>query len=376
MDLAIILTYRCNSKCSMCNIWKNPSVPEEEISLETLANLPDNLGTINLTGGEPTLRKDLGEIVDLLYQKTEKLEISSNGLLPGKIEPIIKKYPGIKIRFSLEGNENTNNSIRGEKNGFRTKVDGLKRLKELGGTDLGFATVIQDDNVADLVELFRFAEKNGYELSTSTLHNGFQFHKNDNFPYDRVRVAHHIESLIMEMLNTNNIKNWFRAYLDLGLIARVLGNSRLLACKSGTECIFVDPWSDVFACNVRPDLYMGNLGTQSWQDIISGEKALRVLSEVGQCQQNCWMVGTAKTAMRNPRFTQLPRLKPLIWVVHNKIRVVLGKGINFQNYIDYPSAMDKTLAHERPSHLNETVKRKPQTKNDPHYSQPGGYINQ
>ncbi len=375
MDLAIIVTYRCNSKCSMCNVWRNPSLPEEEISLQTLAKLPDNIGTINLTGGEPTLRQDLAEIVDLLYPKTQKLEISSNGQLPERIEPIIKKYPNIKIRFSLEGNEKTNNMVRGETNGFRTKVDGLARLKELGGTDLGFAAVIQDDNVADLVELFRFAEKNGYELSTSTLHNGFQFHKNDNVPYDRLRVAHHIESLIVEELRTNNVKNWFRAYLDLGLIARVLGKKRLLACKSGSECAFVDPWGDVFACNVRPDLYMGNLETQSWQEIVSGSKAQQALEQVSNCEQNCWMVGTAKTAMRNPRFTQLPRLKPFTWVVYNKTRLLLGKDIDFQHYIDYPKNQDQNPAPNRPSHLNETVKRKIQTKSEQHYTEPEGYVN-
>ena len=280
MDISIILTYRCNSKCSMCNVWKNPSLPEEEISLETLAKIPDHVGTINLTGGEPTLRKDLGEIVDLLYPRAQKLEISSNGLLPEKIEPIIKKYPDIKIRFSLEGNEKTNNMIRGEKNGFRTKVDGLARLKELGGTDLGFAVVIQDDNVADLVELFRFAEEHGYELSASTLHNGFQFHKNDNIPHDRLLIAHHIEGLIIEQLKTNNIKNWFRAYIGVGLMARVLGNKRLLPCRVGYEGVFVDPWGDVFACNVRPDLYMGNLGNQLWSEIVSGQKSS---SGVGGC---------------------------------------------------------------------------------------------
>ena len=375
MDIAIILTYRCNSKCSMCNIWKNPSLPQEEISLATLAKLPDNFGTINLTGGEPTLRKDLPEIVDLLYPKTKKFEISSNGLLPEKIEPLIKKYPDIKIRFSLEGSEETNNKIRGERNGFRTKVDGLARLKALGGTDLGLAAVIQDDNVAELVELFRFAEGHGYELSTSTLHNGFQFHKSDNVPYDRLLVARYIENLIVEKLKTNNIKNWFRAYLDLGLIARVLGNRRLLACKSGYECAFIDPWGDVFACNVRPDLHLGNLETQSWQDIMSSRKALNVLEQVNQCQQNCWMVGTAKTAMRNPRFKQLPRLQPLAWVVQNKIRVMFGGQINFQRYVDYPMEMGGNAVPVRPSYLDETVKKKVQTKHEPHYSQPGGYVN-
>jgi MoaA/NifB/PqqE/SkfB family radical SAM enzyme len=360
----------------MCNIWKNPSIPNEEVSLETLAKLPDNLGAINLTGGEPALRKDLMEIVDLLYPKTKRFEISSNGLLPEKIEPIIKKYPDIKIRFSLEGSEETSNSIRGEKNGFRTKVNGLARLKELGGTDLGFAVVIQDENIADLVDLFRFAEKNGYELSTSTLHNGFQFHKNDNVPYDRLQIAHHIESLIVEQLKTNNIKNWFRAYVNLGLEARVLGSERLLACRHGYECVFIDPWGDVFACNVRPDLYLGSLEKQSWREIISGPKTLQVLSEVDKCKQNCWMAGVAKSAMRNPRFTRLPRLEPFAWVIQNKIRLLFGKKVNFQSCVDYSKAKDQITTPDRLSYLNETIKRKTQAKNDQHYSQPGGYLNQ
>jgi Fe-coproporphyrin III synthase len=376
VDIAIILTYRCNSKCSICNIWRNPSLPKEEVSLETLAKLPNNFGTINLTGGEPTLRQDLEGIVGLLYPKTKKLEISSNGLHPEKIEPIIKKYPDIRIRFSLEGKEGTNNRIRGEKDGYRTKVNGLARLKELGGTDLGFAVVIQDDNVADLLDLFHFAEENCYELSTTTLHNGFQFHKNDNIPYDRVRIAHYIEGVITEQLKSHKIKTWFRAYLDLGLMAKVLGNKRLLACKSGYECMFIDPWGEVYACNVRPDLYMGSLENQSWSEILSSQRALDVLRKVNSCEQNCWMVGTAKTAMRNSRFTNLPRLKPLIWVVNNKLRLSLGKDIDFKRYVEFPNVVDNIPADTRPSYLKETVKRKPQKKSDKHYSMPGGFFNQ
>ena len=34
----VIVTYRCNAKCTMCNRYKVPSKPEEEISLETCVN--------------------------------------------------------------------------------------------------------------------------------------------------------------------------------------------------------------------------------------------------------------------------------------------------------------------------------------------------
>lgn len=368
MDVAIIVTYRCNAHCSMCYVWQNPSQPDQEISLETLARLPNTFGTINLTGGEPTLRKDLMQIVDMLYPKAQKFEISSNGLLPEKLEPIIQKYPDIKIRFSLEGFDETNNKIRGEKDGFHTKVDGLKRLKELGGTDLGFAMTIQDDNAADLVEMFHLAVNNGYELSTSTLHNGFQFHKNDNLPYDRMRIAHAIERLIVEQLKTNDIKTWFRAYLDLGLVAKVLGNKRLLACEAGKEGTFIDPWGNVYACNVRPDLYLGSLEKQSWEEIVSGPAYDSALAAIRVCPDNCWMVGSAKSAMRNPRFTRLPRWTPFAWVVSNKLRVMLGKEIDFTKYVDYSTVRDNVTAPRRPFFLDHPIKRKLQHKEDNHYN--------
>ena len=129
MDVAVILTYRCNSRCSMCHIWQNPTLPKEEVSLETLEKIPNGIDYLNLTGGEPTLRQDLMEIVDLLYPKAMTLEISSNGQHAERIEPIIKKYPDVKIRFSLEGFEATNNRIRGEKDGFNQKVNDLLPIR-------------------------------------------------------------------------------------------------------------------------------------------------------------------------------------------------------------------------------------------------------
>jgi MoaA/NifB/PqqE/SkfB family radical SAM enzyme len=359
----------------MCNVWKNPSLPEEEISLKTLDKIPAGQGTINLTGGEPTLRADLADIVALLHPKTDKLEISSNGLLSQKLEPIIRKYPDIKIRFSLDGFNEVSNLIRGEKDGFDKKTKGLFRLQELGGTDLGFAITVQDDNAADLVGLFRYAEQHGFELSVSALHNGFQFHKTDNFPYDRLEMAHHIEELLIEQLRTRNVKNWFRAYMGLGLIAKVLGNPRLLPCKVGSDSVFLDPWADAFACNVRPDLCMGNLNHQTWDEIMHGALANEVRRKIAQCQQNCWMVGDAKAAMRHPRFTRLPRWAPFSWVLMNKARISLGLKINFPRYVNYRTVTEHASGPHRTFYLEGPGERKVQRRADPHYIHGSEYIN-
>jgi len=335
MDLTVVSTFRCNSKCQMCYIWKNPTEPKEEVSLETLSKLPGGFDNLNVSGGEPTLRKDLAELADLLHPKARIMEISSNGLHPEKLVPIIKKYPDIKVRFSLEGDEVTSNRIRGEKGGYATKVAGLRMLQEAGGTDLGFAFVIQDENVDQLVRTYEMAKSMGFELATSTLHNAWQFYKNDNYFYDRVKVARQVEGLVTALLKSGTVKNWFRAYLNLGLIEKILGHPRLIPCTAGTDFAFIDPWSDVWACNVRSDLPMGNLSKQSWEEISASGAAKDSIGKVAACEQNCWMVTTARTAMRSKIIPQAPKLGPMFWVIKNKLKLSMGKSICFDEYIDY-----------------------------------------
>ncbi len=359
----------------MCYIWKNPTHPKHEVSLSTLSKLPGGFDYLNITGGEPTLREDLGDIVDELYPRTRTLEISTNGLHGDKLLPLVRKYPNLKVRISLEGFDSLNDRIRGEEGGYEQKVKAMNRLIEAGGKDLGFATTFQDENIDQIVDLYLYSKGLKIEFATSALHNAFQFHKNDNFIYDRLRTAKKVEDLITEMLRSWRVKDWFRAYLNLGLISKILGHDRLIPCTAGTDFIFVDPWSDVYACNVRPDLLMGNLATQSWEEIFHSEKAQEKRREVAECPQNCWMVASAKTAMRNKHIASLPTMPVLLWVIVNKIRATFGARIPYGKYVDYSHVQqDRNVVH-RTSYLEKVEKRKLQPHVSPHYSQFDGFFN-
>jgi Fe-coproporphyrin III synthase len=375
MDLSVITTYRCDSRCSMCHIWKNPTHPEHELSIATLEKLPGGFDFVNITGGEPTLRKDLLDICHVLYPKARTLEISTNGLHANVLEPIVRTYPDIKIRISVEGFEAANDRIRGEKGGFDKKVDTMNRLIAAGGTDLGFATTFQDENIDQVVDLYRFAESLKVEFATSALHNAFQFHKNDNFIYDRLNVARKVERLVTEMLESWTVKNWFRAYLNLGLIRKILGQDRLHACTQGTDSVFIDPWADVYACNVRNDLLMGNLRSQSWEDVYDGSVAKDVRSKVAACPQNCWMVSSAKTAIRNKRYAALPKSSVVRWVAWNKLKVTIGLPIAFGRYIDYGDVRNDRDVVRRTSNLTQFDKKVLQPAESRHYEQIGGFFN-
>ena len=98
----VIVTYRCNARCTMCNRYKKPSKPEEEIGLETIKKLPPMYFT-NITGGEPFIRTDLPELVAELRKKSDRIVISTNGFFTDRIIALCERFPDIGIRISIEG---------------------------------------------------------------------------------------------------------------------------------------------------------------------------------------------------------------------------------------------------------------------------------
>lgn len=165
----VIVTYRCNARCSMCNRYKAPSKIEEEIKIETIKKLPKMYFT-NITGGEPFIRTDLKEIVRELYKKSDRIVISTNGFFTDRIVDLAKEFPQIGIRISIEGLEKTNNEIRGLENGFQRGYNTLKILREMGMKDVGFGMTVQDRNAKDLVPLYELANDMDMEFATASLH--------------------------------------------------------------------------------------------------------------------------------------------------------------------------------------------------------------
>lgn len=308
----VIVTYRCNARCSMCNRYKAPSKAEEEISIDTIKKLPKMYFT-NITGGEPFIREDLKEIVRELYKKSDRIVISTNGFFTDRIVDLCKEFPQIGIRISIEGLENTNNEIRGLQDGFNKGYTTLKTLVDMGMKDVGFGMTVQDKNAPDLVPLYELSNEMGMEFATASLHNSFYFVEAKNIIKDRPMVAENFERLINEMLDSNSPKKWFRAYFNHGLINYIYGQKRLLPCDMSFDTFFIDPYGDVMPCNGTKDKeVMGNLNEQNWDELWNSEQADRVREKVRHCDRNCWMIGSVSPAMHKYIWV------PAAWVIKHK----------------------------------------------------------
>ncbi|MFA5088937.1 MAG: radical SAM protein, partial [Candidatus Omnitrophota bacterium] len=321
LHASIIVTYRCNARCNMCDVFHYPTKPSAEITAKDLESLP-KLSFANITGGEPFIRQDLEEIIEVVRRKADRIVISSNGYFTDRTIALFKKYPDLGIRISIEGLPEANDTIRGIKDGFDKGFRTLMLLREMGIKDIGFGMTVQDINAKDLCHLYDLSDGLGYEFATATLHNSHYFHKKDNKVENIARVEAEFKKLIHKLLKSRSPKKWFRAYFNHGLINYLHGNKRLLPCEMGSDNFgfFIDPTGEVLPCNgMAEPMSMGNIKEHSLLEILHSDRAKEVRRHVRQCDRRCWMIGSVAPAMKK-------NLKlPALWVLQNKLRLLWGK---------------------------------------------------
>lgn len=162
----VIATFRCNAACHMCNIWQHPSDPEDELPPRYYERLPGGLGRINLTGGEPLLRDDIEDIVEILSRKCRLVEISTNGFYTDRILRLAHRFPQVMVRVSLEGLPALNDKLHGTRDGFDHALRTMLGLMESPAESIGFSVVVTDRNADDLVTLYDCAPPSGWSWAT------------------------------------------------------------------------------------------------------------------------------------------------------------------------------------------------------------------
>ena len=326
VQASLITTFRCNAKCQMCEIYKHPTKPSEEIEPKYYEKLPDGL-RINITGGEPTIREDIDEIFRILYPKASLLELSTNGYFTDKIVRLAEKYPRILIRVSIEGLPKMNDALRGIKDGFDHALRTLLELRKTKCKNIGFSIVISDQNIEDLLHVYDLCAGLGVELGNSVMHNSWYFHKYDNAIHDKKKAVA-IETAFLKALLTskregikNKLKDYGRAYFNKSVVKRFAGSELNYRppCGALTDFFFVDPFGNVSPCNGSDEEWIiGNIKEQSFEQIMNSFEAKEAAGRIRSCTKDCCFIVTERHDMvRYP-------WKPIWWVLKNKVRIMMS----------------------------------------------------
>lgn len=170
------ITEKCNSKCTNCNIWKQPWKDDEltpddifKIFSDPLFNHVDQ---VLVSGGEPTCRNDLEECVLAIHKAlpNAKINISTNGLLNeyyiDVVYRLLNAHVPIQASTSIEGPKEIHDSIRGKGSWDRVEklILMLKELQKIYGSELlqiGFGVVLTDKNADYIPRLAKWADELG-----------------------------------------------------------------------------------------------------------------------------------------------------------------------------------------------------------------------
>jgi len=191
----LAVTYRCNSRCTTCSIWQIKNPPE--LTLGYIKNLftmnsafLQDVKSIQITGGEPTLHPQLPEIIETIHETLPRCTywIPTNGQNPTKIKRIIEKTlelldgRGLGISVSIDGNPETHNKTRGIKGSYRNAVNTLDKLKELGENypelALTVGMTITGDNMNQIQDIYRLSREYDVEFSFRPAHTSEIYYRN------------------------------------------------------------------------------------------------------------------------------------------------------------------------------------------------------
>ncbi|MBF0413342.1 MAG: radical SAM protein [Desulfamplus sp.] len=339
MEASIITTYRCPMRCKMCDIWNNPTEPSKEISARDLEKMPQ-VNVTNITGGEPLIREDIDELVEVIFKKSKRVCISTSGFYTERIFKLSEKFPELGFRVSIEGLSRKNDELRGRDGGFDKGLKTLLGLREMGRKDVGFGITVSNNNSKDMLWLYELARQLNMEFATAAFHNSFYFCKDDNVITNKDEVIADFKELIDRLLKENKPKSWFRAFFNLGLINYIRGNKRMLPCEAGTENFFIDPYGEVLPCNGMERKYwfesFGNIQkADSFEELWKSPKSAKVRELVAKCPKNCWMIGSASPVMKKYIKQILP------WVVMNKAKNLVGQSVNIDSIPHFDVGQDK-----------------------------------
>jgi MoaA/NifB/PqqE/SkfB family radical SAM enzyme len=306
-DIVLAVTYRCNARCRMCGIWQRTD-HGGEISPSDLKNLPFELESLNLSGGEPFLRADLPEMVRIAKQRCPKLSItiSSNGfatdLVVKRMEEILKIDRHISVAISIDGIGDKHDEIRGIPGGFDRAIQTVRGLKALGVKKLRLAFTAADYNYQELQKVYQLSLELGVEMTLAAVHSSDNYFGKENQINANEQIAAQLDWLIAKELSSWNPKRWLRAYFTHGLQHFVLKGLRILPDYSGELNCFIDPKGDIYPCDVST-IVIGNL-----------KKGFDLTEEKDYVCQHSWMICTARQAIKKHW------KEALWWVLKEKMR--------------------------------------------------------
>jgi len=288
LDLVILFaTSICNARCRTCFYWFQLN-RKGDMSLDELSKLSSTMPQFHdlwISGGEPFLRKDLADVIQLFYvhNHVRDVRIPTNGLPTEQTVRIVREILEtcselqLEIDVSIDGFGQTHDRIRAAQGNFEKAMETIAQLENIRTVSpnltLYINTVITQENKNEVTKLGEHFKQN-YDLdghyfqiirgdpkdtslqavSTKELMQIYQAALPLNFHYTSKLSRKHSR---LDGLRRAFWKAGYSFSYDTQFSNYAYGTKWKMPCTAGQTSIVIDYNADIRVCELRKPI--GNL---------------------------------------------------------------------------------------------------------------------
>ncbi len=245
------VTLRCNARCGFCDYWKtDASTRDSELKSFADAARYFNPMMITWTGGEPTLRRDLEDLVaavDRAVRIKYTTLITHGGMLTADRAVSLWRAGIDQFNISLDFLDERHDEARGIPGLTSRIMNTIPAMRSRGINGIRFNTVIKKSNLGDVVAIVRRASELGIGVNFSCYTDA----KNGN-PDGLIGAADlaQLDEVIAELMSIKRANRWAITNSEyyLAQIPRYVRGLTTEPCRSGIRTIHLDPAGYVKRC--------------------------------------------------------------------------------------------------------------------------------
>ena len=308
----LAITNACNMNCKYCSVKNVHSKIKNGLTTEEYKKIIDklvNIGTfqIGLTGGEPTTRKDLVELVKYVASKNVACNLTTNGFNVSEELVIKLKEAGLtQVQISLDSYKKEVHEKYRTPGSFDRAMN-TARLFKKHGFIVGVDTVVTNNNMDDLEEFMNFLEDNDFDgLTIIKLKQGYL--DIDTFKA-QVPEYNKYADLIDKICKRNGK---LEITIDCSSVSNLCKTLTLeeqnkihsAGCPAGHTLISIAPNGDMYPCAALTNekYKIGNILTDDLENVWNENEILKSLRGIknhveGKCK-NCPKLDVCRAGCR------------------------------------------------------------------------------
>lgn len=336
-SIFLFVTGRCNAKCAMCFYADDMNKKEKDLTFDEIRKISETAGEFNrlwVSGGEPTLREDLPEILEMFYKnnKIKDVNMPTNALKPDRVIEWVERFRrncpdcNINVSVSFDGFGETHDTQRGVPGNFYKAAHTLKlvcdHFKDDAKVIVNVATVITKYNIDQINEFMQWMYGR-FRISTHTIEaargvtreEGVKALTGETLRAIQDEAAPIYSAYAKRMVtNTGGLRKPVTKFFYLGII-RALYNIRTtnideptpwgMDCTAGETTLVIDYDGRFRSCELREPL--GNIKEYDCDisRIMQSDVMKKEVETIGHgykancwCTHGCWITSSM---VFNPR---------------------------------------------------------------------------